>query len=226
MRSSKNISVELNLPQAAEASSQRSLSPNETPIWSAAQEVLEESKESKKYKWAPSLLEFAIYNKIMAQQLWNQANKMPKAQKAGKPAASWATPSCLDPRWSATWKSKSWFVFFFLLDRLWSEPGEAFFKESQKYSRLFYSLLDQEENCSLSSGSNNNKIKIFDPLWSQGEGAYGVVYKAQDKDTSNIVALKRIRLDNEEEVIFLCKFSKIFWAFLWTKFTITMICGI
>ncbi|KAI8999816.1 kinase-like domain-containing protein, partial [Gaertneriomyces semiglobifer] len=30
-------------------------------------------------------------------------------------------------------------------------------------------------------------------------GTYGIVYKAQNKDTGDIVALKRIRLDNEEE---------------------------
>lgn len=35
-----------------------------------------------------------------------------------------------------------------------------------------------------------------------GEGTYGIVYKAQNKETSLIVALKRIRLDNEEEVEF------------------------
>jgi cyclin-dependent kinase len=32
-----------------------------------------------------------------------------------------------------------------------------------------------------------------------GEGTYGIVYKAQDRQNNNIVALKRIRLDNEEE---------------------------
>jgi len=32
-----------------------------------------------------------------------------------------------------------------------------------------------------------------------GEGTYGIVYKAQDKQTGDIVALKRIRLDNENE---------------------------
>ncbi|KAI3629657.1 hypothetical protein MIR68_011092 [Amoeboaphelidium protococcarum] len=34
-----------------------------------------------------------------------------------------------------------------------------------------------------------------------GEGTYGVVYKAQNRITQEIVALKRIRLDNEEEGI-------------------------
>ncbi|KAJ1971593.1 cyclin-dependent kinase 5 [Dimargaris xerosporica] len=32
-----------------------------------------------------------------------------------------------------------------------------------------------------------------------GEGTYGVVYKAQNRETGDVVALKRIRLDNEEE---------------------------
>ncbi|KAK9768099.1 cyclin-dependent kinase 5 [Basidiobolus ranarum] len=32
-----------------------------------------------------------------------------------------------------------------------------------------------------------------------GEGTYGIVYKAQNRETSDVVALKRIRLDNEEE---------------------------
>jgi len=32
-----------------------------------------------------------------------------------------------------------------------------------------------------------------------GEGTYGIVYKAHNRDTNEVVALKRIRLDNEEE---------------------------
>ncbi|KAJ1501257.1 cyclin-dependent serine/threonine protein kinase [Coelomomyces lativittatus] len=32
-----------------------------------------------------------------------------------------------------------------------------------------------------------------------GEGTYGIVYKAQHRETGSIVALKRIRLDNGEE---------------------------
>jgi hypothetical protein len=30
-------------------------------------------------------------------------------------------------------------------------------------------------------------------------GTYGIVYKAQNRETNEVVALKRIRLDNEEE---------------------------
>jgi cyclin-dependent kinase 2 len=32
-----------------------------------------------------------------------------------------------------------------------------------------------------------------------GEGTYGVVYKARDRRTNSIVALKKIRLEQEEE---------------------------
>uniref|UniRef100_A0A3B3C6M7 Protein kinase domain-containing protein n=1 Tax=Oryzias melastigma TaxID=30732 RepID=A0A3B3C6M7_ORYME len=31
------------------------------------------------------------------------------------------------------------------------------------------------------------------------EGTYGQVYKAKDKDTGELVALKKVRLDNEKE---------------------------
>jgi serine/threonine protein kinase len=32
-----------------------------------------------------------------------------------------------------------------------------------------------------------------------GEGTYGVVYKARDRDTKEIIALKKIRLEQEDE---------------------------
>ena len=34
-----------------------------------------------------------------------------------------------------------------------------------------------------------------------GEGTYGVVYKCQNKETNELVALKKIRLENEDEGI-------------------------
>lgn len=39
----------------------------------------------------------------------------------------------------------------------------------------------------------------FEKLEKVGEGTYGVVYKARNRTTNNIVALKRIRLEQEEE---------------------------
>jgi serine/threonine protein kinase len=43
---------------------------------------------------------------------------------------------------------------------------------------------------------NMDKYQKIEKL---GEGTYGIVYKAQNKETGDIVALKRIRLDNEDE---------------------------
>lgn len=45
----------------------------------------------------------------------------------------------------------------------------------------------------MSSGGRYEKIAKI------GEGAYGVVYKARDKQTETLTALKRIRLDSDEE---------------------------
>lgn len=39
----------------------------------------------------------------------------------------------------------------------------------------------------------------FDIIGIIGEGTYGQVYKAKDKDTGELVALKKVRLDNEKE---------------------------
>lgn len=54
-----------------------------------------------------------------------------------------------------------------------------------------------------------------------GEGTYGIVYKGQDRVTGAIVALKRIRLDSDEEVrraVFdLCACLSVL-AFCWSIF--------
>lgn len=46
--------------------------------------------------------------------------------------------------------------------------------------------------------SNNIKEK-YEKREKVGEGTYGVVYKALDTHTKETVALKKIRLENEEE---------------------------
>ncbi|KPP67523.1 cyclin-dependent kinase 13-like [Scleropages formosus] len=42
-------------------------------------------------------------------------------------------------------------------------------------------------------------VDKFEILGITGEGTYGQVYKAKDKDTGELVALKKVRLDNEKE---------------------------
>ena len=37
-----------------------------------------------------------------------------------------------------------------------------------------------------------------------GEGTYGVVYRARDKETKQIVALKKLRMEREKECALLC----------------------
>ena len=39
----------------------------------------------------------------------------------------------------------------------------------------------------------------FERLEKIGEGTYGTVYKARNRDTQAIVALKRVRLDEDDE---------------------------
>ena len=39
----------------------------------------------------------------------------------------------------------------------------------------------------------------YETLESVGEGTYGVVYRARDRNTKELVALKKIKLENEDE---------------------------
>lgn len=43
------------------------------------------------------------------------------------------------------------------------------------------------------------ELEKFHKISKIGEGTYGVVYKARDKVTNEIVAIKNIRLDHEDE---------------------------
>ena len=43
--------------------------------------------------------------------------------------------------------------------------------------------------------SLEDKMDNYEKLEKIGEGTYGVVYKAKEKNTSKLVAMKKIRLD-------------------------------
>ena len=42
-------------------------------------------------------------------------------------------------------------------------------------------------------------MQKYDKLDKIGEGTYGMVFKARNKETGEIVALKRVRLDDDDE---------------------------
>lgn len=47
--------------------------------------------------------------------------------------------------------------------------------------------------------SAKKRLDRYEKLEKIGEGTYGLVYKARDKQTQNLVALKKIRLESEDE---------------------------
>ncbi|KAI9139498.1 kinase-like domain-containing protein [Paraphysoderma sedebokerense] len=46
---------------------------------------------------------------------------------------------------------------------------------------------------------NTESVEKFEKLKKIGQGTYGVVYKAREKSTNRILALKKIRMENEQE---------------------------
>ncbi len=53
--------------------------------------------------------------------------------------------------------------------------------------------------CSMESEKDEHLSSIYQKVDKIGEGTYGVVYKARERATGRTVALKKIRLESEEE---------------------------
>eukprot|EP00310_Coccolithus_braarudii_P014937 CAMPEP_0183350590 /NCGR_PEP_ID=MMETSP0164_2-20130417/20666_1 /TAXON_ID=221442 /ORGANISM="Coccolithus pelagicus ssp braarudi, Strain PLY182g" /LENGTH=535 /DNA_ID=CAMNT_0025522557 /DNA_START=139 /DNA_END=1747 /DNA_ORIENTATION=+ len=49
------------------------------------------------------------------------------------------------------------------------------------------------------SNWGSRSVELFEKVEQVGEGTYGQVYKARNKETGDVVALKRVRMDNEKE---------------------------
>ena len=61
----------------------------------------------------------------------------------------------------------------------------------------------QSSNCGsngkAANGTGGMRMEDFVKLEKIGEGTYGVVFKGRNKKTGEIVAMKKIRLESEEE---------------------------
>lgn len=57
----------------------------------------------------------------------------------------------------------------------------------------------QETNENKENENNNAALPKYQLLEKLGEGTYGIVYKAKDRITGKMVALKKIRLSDQDE---------------------------
>ena len=51
----------------------------------------------------------------------------------------------------------------------------------------------------MSSSTSGNRLEDFQKIEKIGEGTYGVVFKGRNLKTDEIVAIKKIRLESEDE---------------------------
>ncbi|XP_055952206.1 cyclin-dependent kinase 12-like isoform X2 [Argiope bruennichi] len=68
-----------------------------------------------------------------------------------------------------------------------------------KYRRHIKILNKENDNIDRSPSWGERCVDVFDIICQIGEGTYGQVYKARDRDTGQLVALKKVRLENEKE---------------------------
>ncbi|XP_035226438.1 cyclin-dependent kinase 12-like isoform X2 [Stegodyphus dumicola] len=68
-----------------------------------------------------------------------------------------------------------------------------------RHKRHLKILNKDNDNCDRSPSWGERCVDVFNIICQIGEGTYGQVYKAKDKDTGELVALKKVRLENEKE---------------------------
>ena len=61
--------------------------------------------------------------------------------------------------------------------------------------------MNSQEKSHTKFDKTESKFDRYEKLEKIGEGTYGVVYKCRDKNTSQLIALKKIRLEHEDEGI-------------------------
>ncbi|GFY61691.1 cyclin-dependent kinase 13 [Trichonephila inaurata madagascariensis] len=68
-----------------------------------------------------------------------------------------------------------------------------------RYRRNIRILNKENDNIDRSPSWGERCVDVFNIICQIGEGTYGQVYKAKDRDTGQLVALKKVRLENEKE---------------------------
>lgn len=68
-----------------------------------------------------------------------------------------------------------------------------------RYRRHIKILNKENDNIDRSPSWGERCVDVFNIICQIGEGTYGQVYKAKDRDTGQLVALKKVRLENEKE---------------------------
>ena len=77
--------------------------------------------------------------------------------------------------------------------------GLEFFENVQKISLYYFLGLLNEYSLEHNLNDNFRPVHDFEKLNRVGEGTYGIVYRARDTRTKEIVALKKVRLDKEKD---------------------------
>ena len=60
-------------------------------------------------------------------------------------------------------------------------------------------MFQKDDSIQLTSQNHSRRMQKYEKLEKIGEGTYGTVFKGKNRETGEIVALKRVRLDDDDE---------------------------